>query len=507
MEGLERFGAAKRQALDAHKKPWMWPWDACWLRRPGGLGRSNGSGRGVAVACVGGKPLDACWLKVARVLTFWGLRGFGGFGAFRGWQTASLDAHKKPWMWPWDACWLRRPGGLGRSNGSGRGVAVACVGGKPLDACWLKVARVLTFWGLRGFGGFGGFGAFRGWQTASLDAHKKPWMWPWDACWLRRPGGLGRSNGSGRGVAVACVGGKPLDACWLKVARVLTFCGLRGFGGFGAFRGWQTASLDAHKKPWMWPWDACWLRRPGGRGRSNGSGRGVAVACVGGKPLDACWLKVARVLTFWGLRGFGGFGGFGAFRGWQTASLHAHKKPWMWPWDACWLRRPGGLGRSNGSGRGVAVACVGGKPLDACWLKVARVLTFWGLRGFGGFGGFGAFRGWQTASLDAHKKPWMWPWDACWLRRPGGRGRSNGSGRGVAVACVGGKPLDACWLKVARVLTFWGLRGLRGLGGFGGAKKDKFHTCGGPRRRPCLGQGRGRRRKASFTGVHFAREM
>ena len=25
------------------------------------------------------------------------------------------------------------------------------------------------------------------------------------------------------------------------------------------------------------------------------------------------------------------------------------------------------------------------------------------------------------------------------------------------------------------------------------AKKDKFHTCGGPRRRPCLGQGRGRR--------------
>ena len=155
------------------------------------------------MACVGGKPLDACWLKVARVLTFWGLRGFGGFGAFRGWQTASLDAHKKPWMWPWDACWLRRPGGLGRSNGSGRGVAVACVGGKPLDACWLKVARVLTFWGLRGFGGFG---ALRGCQTASLDAHKKPWMWPWDACWLRRPGGLGRSNGSGRGVAVACVG-------------------------------------------------------------------------------------------------------------------------------------------------------------------------------------------------------------------------------------------------------------------------------------------------------------
>ena len=33
----------------------------------------------LAVACVGGRPLDACWLKVARVLTFW---GFGGLGAF-----------------------------------------------------------------------------------------------------------------------------------------------------------------------------------------------------------------------------------------------------------------------------------------------------------------------------------------------------------------------------------------------------------------------------------------
>ena len=30
-----------------------------------------------------------------------GLEGFRGLG-----QTASLDAHKKPLMWPWDACWL-----------------------------------------------------------------------------------------------------------------------------------------------------------------------------------------------------------------------------------------------------------------------------------------------------------------------------------------------------------------------------------------------------------------
>ena len=82
MERFKGLGAGKRQAWTPHKKPWMWPWDACWLRRPGGRGRSNGSGRGVAVACVGGKPLDACWPKVARVLTFWGFGGFGGFGAF-----------------------------------------------------------------------------------------------------------------------------------------------------------------------------------------------------------------------------------------------------------------------------------------------------------------------------------------------------------------------------------------------------------------------------------------
>ena len=30
------------------------------------------------------------------------------------------------------------------------------------------------------------------------------------------------------------------------------------------------------------------------------------------------------------------------------------------------------------------------------------------------------------------------------------------------------------------------------------AKKDKFHTCGGPRRRPCLGEGRGRRKMVVY---------
>ena len=30
-----------------------------------------------------------------------------GFGAFAGWQTAALKAHRKSllWPWPWGACW------------------------------------------------------------------------------------------------------------------------------------------------------------------------------------------------------------------------------------------------------------------------------------------------------------------------------------------------------------------------------------------------------------------
>ena len=72
LDGFKGLGAGKRQAWTPRRS------HGC------GLGRSDGSGRGVAVACVGGRPLDACWLKVARVLTFWGFGGFGGFGAFGG---------------------------------------------------------------------------------------------------------------------------------------------------------------------------------------------------------------------------------------------------------------------------------------------------------------------------------------------------------------------------------------------------------------------------------------
>ena len=62
---------------------------------------------------------------------------------------------------------------------------------------------------------------------------------------------------------------------------------LEGFGRFGAFAGWQTAALKAHRKPllWPWPWGAC-----------SGSGLGPGVPA--------------------GDKVFGGFGGF--WRVWRV---------------------------------------------------------------------------------------------------------------------------------------------------------------------------------------------
>ena len=90
---------------------------------------------------------------------------------------------------------------------------------------------------------FGGFGGFEAWQTAALNAYKKPLLRPWIAValwWLLRAG-------------VARVGlvGVPFP------------CGAgRTFGGFEA---WQTAALNAYKKPLLRPGGALEpLLRPGG---------------------------------------------------------------------------------------------------------------------------------------------------------------------------------------------------------------------------------------------------
>ena len=90
------------------------------------------------------------------------------FGAFAGWQTAALKAHRKPLLWP----------GLGVPVGE-VALALGCLFGKwpwPWGACWgrwgcslcrlangsfesLKKVIAVDLGGLLGtvFGGFGGF--------------------------------------------------------------------------------------------------------------------------------------------------------------------------------------------------------------------------------------------------------------------------------------------------------------------------------------------------------------
>ena len=133
------------------------------------------------------------------------------------------------------------------------------------------------------------------------------------------------------------------------------------FGAFGAFHGWQTAGLNASKKTM----DVAWKAK-----KSYGYGLG-AWACGG--MMGAKW--------FWSL------GVFGAFHGWQTAGLNASKKPLMW------------LGRRR---KAMDMALVYGLGAWACG-GMMGAKWFWSL------GVFGAFHGWQTAGLNASKKPLMWP--------------------------------------------------------------------------------------------------
>ena len=87
---------------------------------------------------------------------------------------------------------------------------------------------------------FGGFGGFEAWQTAALNAYKKP---------LLRPGGALEP------LLWPC-GGFCLRAR-VELVGVPFPCGAgRSFGGFGGFEAWQTAALNAYKKPLLRPWGA-----------------------------------------------------------------------------------------------------------------------------------------------------------------------------------------------------------------------------------------------------------
>ena len=78
----------------------------------------------------------------------------------------------------------------------------------------------------------------------------------------------------------------------------------------------------------MWPWGACWLRKPGERQagpprRSHGSGLRVAFACAVGRCalmwLGGCAVGRSETLlqSLKGFKGFKGLRGFRGFRGFR----------------------------------------------------------------------------------------------------------------------------------------------------------------------------------------------
>ena len=355
MEGFGAFGAFagwQTAALKANRKPllwpgglfgkWPWPWGPCWGR----------------------------WLEGLE-----GLEGFRMFGAFAGWQTVALKAHRKL------CC------GLGPGVPVGEvALALGCLLGRVFGGfggfwrVWRVLEGVWRVWkvleGLEGFGGcleglegFGGFGGF--WRVS----------WPWGAC-----------SGSGLGPGVPAG-----DGGW-RVVRVLEGLeGLEGFGMFGAFVGWQTVALKAHRKL------CCGL----GPGVPVGE-VALALGCLLGRVFGGfggfwrVWRVLEGVWRVWRvLEGLEGFGAFGAFAGWQTAALKANRKPllWPWPWGAC-LRS--GLGPGVPVGEGVWRVW---RVLEGGVWRVWKVLEgLEGLEGFGGcleglegFGGFGGF--WSVWSV------------------------------------------------------------------------------------------------------------
>ena len=289
---------------------------------------------GVPFPCGAGRTLE-------------GLEGFGGYGGFEAWQTAALNAYKKPLLRPWGALepllWpcgdfcvreWRMLGGL-RPWGALEPLLWPCGG-----FC-VREWRVLGLLGylfpaelaglLEGLEGLEGFGGFEAWQTAALNAYKKPLLRPWGALEpLLWPCGGFCVREWLVGVPVPCGAGRTFG----------------GFGGFGGFEAWQTAALNAYKKPLLRPWGALEpLLWPCG-GFCVREWRVYAYK----KPLLRPWgalepllwpcggfcVREWRVLGLLGylfpaelaglLEGLEGFGGYGEFEAWQTAALNAYKR-------------------------------------------------------------------------------------------------------------------------------------------------------------------------------------
>ena len=104
--------------------------------------------------------------------------------------------------------------------------------------------------------------------------------------------------------------------------------------------------------------------------------------------------------------------------------------------------------------------------------------------GKGGFEAFYGFEAWQTVGsnaltregyVQAKGKLQCWNADGQEL---GGSCREGCAGKGPGCNPGAAKADGQAWWKLPRTLK---------------ARAEKFHTCGGPRRHPGLGEGRGRR--------------
>ena len=273
MEGFEAWQAA---ALNAYKKPLLrpegalepllWPCGGFCVREWRVLGLlgylvpaelcellERLEGFGGLIAC-GSGACWACWgtLPLRSYANFWSVwRVLEGFGGFEAWQTAALNAYKKPLLRPEGALepLLWPCGGFCVREWRVLGLLGYLV---PAELCEL----------LERLEGFGAFGGFEAWQTAALNAYKKPLLRPEGALepLLWPCGGFCVREWRVLGLLGYLV---PAELCEL----------LERLEGFGGFEAWQTAALNAYKK------HCCGRKVP----LSHYCGLVVAFACW------ACW--------------------------------------------------------------------------------------------------------------------------------------------------------------------------------------------------------------------------
>ena len=249
LEGFGGFEAWQTAALNAYKKPLLrpegalepllWPCGGFCVREWRVLGLL-----GYLVPAELCELLErlegfggfgwACWgtLSLRSYANFWSvwrvLERLEGFGGFEAWQTAALNAYKKPLLRPEGALepLLWPCGGFCVREWRVLGLLGYLV---PAELCEL----------LERLEGFGGFEA---WQTAALNAYKKPLLRPEGALepLLWPCGGFCVREWRVLGLLGYLV---PAELCEL----------LERLEGFGGFEAWQTAALNAYKKPLLRP--------------------------------------------------------------------------------------------------------------------------------------------------------------------------------------------------------------------------------------------------------------